>query len=165
MACQKNKCKKSYCDEYESTNYYDEYESGNYYDEYDSIDYYDEYESGDYYHKHGKCHDDEEEQRHVHEYSSNVKLAEDCPERHTHHISGVTGEAIYTRDGRNHVHKVIKDNTDFFDHYHQICDTTGPAIKIDETGKHIHLLCGNTTVNDDHCHRYLFVTQIDAPLK
>ena len=146
MACQKNKCKQKY------------------YGEYESRDYYEQYESSDYYDKCGKCNHDEE-QEHVHEYSSNVKLAEDCPDRHTHHISGVTGEAMYINGGKDHVHKVIKDNTDFFDHHHQICDTTGPAIKIEGTGKHIHLLCGHTTVNDEHCHKYLFVTQIDAPLK
>ena len=67
LTCQKNKCKKSCCNQYESKDYYDEY---------------------------GMCHN-YEEQEHVHEYSSNVKLAEDCPDRHTHHISGVTGEAIY----------------------------------------------------------------------
>ena len=123
----------------------------------------DQCESNDYYNHCGMCHNDEE-QEHVHEYSSNVKLAEDCPDRHTHHISGVTGEAMYINGGPDHVHKVIKDNTDFFDHFHQICDTTGPAIEIEGTGKHIHLLCGNTTVVDEHCHKYLFVTQIDAPL-
>ena len=146
LAYQKNKCNKNYYDKYEQTNYYDQYELGDYYDQ------------------HGMCHKDEE-QEHVHEYSSNVRLAEDCPDRHTHHISGVTGEAKYINGGPDHVHKVIKDNTDFFDHYHQICDTTGPAIEIEGTGKHIHLLCGNTTINDEHCHKYLFVTQIDAPLK
>ena len=146
LACQKNKCKQKYYEEYESRDYYEQYESSNYYD------------------KCGKCNHDEE-QEHVHEYSSNVKLAEDCPDRHTHHISGVTGEAMYINGGKDHVHKVIRDNTDFFDHHHQICDTTGPAIKIEGTGKHIHLLCGHTTVNDEHCHKYLFVTQIDAPLK
>ena len=123
----------------------------------------DQCESNDYYNHCGMCHNDEE-QEHVHEYSSNVKLAEDCPDRHTHHISGVTGEAMYINGGPDHVHKVIKDNTDFFDHFHQICDTTGPAIEIEGTCKHIHLLCGNTTVVDEHCHKYLFVTQIDAPL-
>ena len=136
MAYQKNKCNKNCCDQCESNDYYDHC---------------------------GMCHNDEE-QEHVHEYSSNVKLAEDCPDRHTHHISGVTGEAMYINGGPDHVHKVIKDNTDFFDHFHQICDTTGPAIEIEGTGKHIHLLCGNTTVVDEHCHKYLFVTQIDAPL-
>lgn len=147
LAYQQNKCKKNCYEEYKPTNYCDEYEAN------------------DYYHQCGKCHHDEEEQKHVHEYSSNVKLAEDCPDRHTHHISGVTGEAKYINGGPNHVHKIIKDNTDFFDHYHQICDTTGPAIEIKGTGKHIHLLCGHTTINDEHCHKYLFVTQIDAPLK
>lgn len=155
LAYQKNKCKKNCYEEYEPSNYYDEYKANEYYNQCGKC-HHDECE---------KCHHDEEEQKHVHEYSSNVKLAEDCPDRHTHHISGVTGEAKYINGGQDHVHKIIKDNTDFFDHYHQICDTTGPAIEIEGTGKHIHLLCGRTTINDEHCHKYRFVTQIDAPLK
>ena len=143
LTCQKNNCRKNSWDQYESRDYYNEWE-----------DYYNEY--GDY------C--DDERQRHVHEYTSNVKLAGEDDERHTHHISGVTGEAIPINHGRNHVHKVINDNTDFFDHYHQICDTTGPAIEIEGTGKHVHLLCGRTSRNDGHRHEYLFVTLIDAPL-
>lgn len=134
MACKKNNCENNRWDQYESRDYYDECE--NY--------YYDE--------------------RHVHEYTSNVKLAEEDDERHTHHISGVTGEATLINRGKNHVHEVINDNTDFFDHHHHICDTTGPAIPIEGTDKHIHLLCGRTSRDDEHRHEYLFVTLIDAPL-
>ena len=108
------------------------------------------------------CNEDEEMMRHVHEYESSVKLAEQCDDRHNHRVAGVTGEAIFLRNG-NHVHKV-NDNTDFLDHHHKICDTTGPAIPIPGTDKHIHLLKGMTTEADDHCHKYLFTTQIEAPL-
>ena len=57
MSFQKNKCNKNYYDKYEQTNSYDQYESSDYYNQYEM------------------CHKDEE-QEHVHEYSSNVRLAE-----------------------------------------------------------------------------------------
>lgn len=145
MSYQKNKCRKSNCDQDESRNVNNRYENCN------------NNESS------RNC-DEDENQRHVHEYASNVRLAEECQERHTHRVAGVTGEAILINGGRNHVHKINNDNTDFFDHHHRICDTTGPAIEIEGTDKHIHLLCGSTSVNDGHCHNYTFVTQVEAPL-
>ena len=107
---------------------------------------------------------DEEEMRHVHEYSESVKLAEECDDRHNHRAAGVTGEAIPIQGGTNHVHKIKNDNTDFLDHFHKICTTTGPAINIPGTNKHVHLVSGNTTIADGHFHAFLFTTQIDAPL-
>ncbi|TPF39469.1 hypothetical protein DA410_19510 [Clostridioides difficile] len=120
---------------------------------------YDDYK----YNKCNKCYNDYEEMTHVHEYSESVKLAEECEDRHNHRAAGVTGEAIPINGGTNHVHK-INDNVDFLDHFHKICVTTGPAIIIPGTDKHIHLICGETTVNDGHCHKFLFTTQIEAPL-
>ena len=140
MACQESRNRNNTFQE----NRYQE----NYYTE-----YVDQYEN---------CNEDEEMMRHVHEYESSVKLAEECDDRHNHRVAGVTGEAIFLRNG-NHVHKV-NDNTDFLDHHHRICDTTGPAIPIPGTDKHIHLLRGMTTEADNHRHQYLVTTQIEAPL-
>ncbi len=53
-----------------------------------------------------------EEQRHVHEFESSVKFAEEDEDRHNHRTAGVTGEAILVGGGR-HVHRVHV-NTDFF---------------------------------------------------
>lgn len=102
-------------------------------------------------------------QRHVHEFEGTVKLAERCPERHSHHTAGVTGEAILINNGMNHVHRVFT-NTDFFDHFHRIDIFTGPALFIPGTNKHIHLVRGFTSFNDGHRHAFLFTTQIEAPL-
>lgn len=100
---------------------------------------------------------------HVHEYAGSVKLAEECDDRHNHRVAGVTGEVIPINNGTNHVHK-INDNTDYYDHNHKICGTTGPAISIPGTNKHIHLVYGATTKVDCHIHRFVFTTQVQAPL-
>ncbi|ELC8442278.1 YmaF family protein [Clostridium perfringens] len=106
----------------------------------------------------------EEMQTHVHEYEQSVKLAEEGDDRHNHRVAGVTGEVIPIHGGRNHVHKINNDRTDFLDHFHRICIFTGPAIRIPGTNKHVHLVAGQTTVVDGHFHEFLFTTQIDAPL-
>lgn len=110
-----------------------------------------------------KC-NDEEMMTHVHEFSESVKLAEECDDRHNHRVAGVTGEVILIDSGRNHVHAINNQNTDFLDHFHKICIITGPAIPIPGTNKHIHLIAGETTVVDGHFHEFLFTTQIQAPL-
>ncbi|WP_455542978.1 YmaF family protein [Intestinibacter sp.] len=159
MTWERNNCRNNSEYQYElgedyRDNYWYQYESGE--------DYRD---SSWYQYEARNCYNDER-QRHVHEYTSNVKLAERCDDRHTHHISGVTGEAILIDNGRNHVHQITNDNTETFeDHHHRICDTTGPAIPIRGTDKHIHLLCGRTSRNDGHSHEYEFVTLIESPTK
>lgn len=107
---------------------------------------------------------DEKMMTHVHEFSESVKLAEECNDRHNHRVAGVTGEVIPIDCGRNHVHKIKNENTDFLDHFHQICVITGPAIPIPGTDKHVHLVAGETTIVDGHFHEFLFTTQIQAPL-
>ena len=152
MACQNNRNRNNRCQENRNQENY----STQYVDQY-GYSYSDQYEN-----QSRNCNEDEEMMTHVHEYESSVKLAEECDDRHNHRVAGVTGEAIFLRNG-NHVHRV-NDNTDFLDHHHRICDTTGPAIPIPGTDKHIHLLRGMTTEADEHCHDYLFTTQIEAPL-
>lgn len=104
-----------------------------------------------------------DERTHVHEYLESTKFAEEGDDKHNHRLAGVTGEAIPIRGGRNHVHKINNDNTDYVDHYHKICVTTSPAISIPGTNKHVHIICGKTTTVDGHCHKFLFTTQIEAP--
>ena len=104
MACQNNRNRNNRCQENRNQENY-------------STQYVDQY--GNQYRN---CNEDEEMMTHVHEYESSVKLAEECDDRHNHRVAGVTGEAIFLRNG-NHVHRV-NDNTDFLDHHHRICDTT-----------------------------------------
>lgn len=110
-----------------------------------------------------ECREEPEIMTHVHEYESSTKLAEECDERHNHRVAGVTEEVMFIGGG-NHVHRIINDNTDFFDHAHRICVTTGPAIDIPNTNKHVHKVSGTTTEADEHVHDFLFTTQINAPL-
>lgn len=141
MSNQNYKCKKDYWDNYENWN--------NECKKYDWC----------------KCMNcEEEEMTHVHEFEESVKLAEEGDDRHNHRTAGVTGQAIPINGGRNHVHKIKNNNTDFLDHFHQICITTGPAIPIPGTDKHVHLISGRTTIVDGHFHEFLFTTQIEAPL-
>lgn len=141
MSNQNYKCKKDYWDNYENWN-----------DECKKYDWC----------KFMNC--DEEEMTHVHEFGESVKLAEEGDDRHNHRTAGVTGQVIPINGGRNHVHKIKRNNTDFLDHFHQICITTGPAIPIPGTDKHVHLVSGRTTIVDGHFHEFLFTTQIEAPL-
>lgn len=99
-------------------------------------------------------------QRHVHEFTGSVKLAEEGNDRHNHRFAGVTGEAIPR--GNSHVH-VLSTNTDSFGHFHKIRIVTGPAIPIGN-GKHIHFIKGQTTLSDGHVHRFVFSTSIQDPL-
>ncbi len=140
MSCQSNECRRN-------NNYgYDDYNEYNNYDEYSG------YNGCSY----------EDDPRHVHEYSSSVKLAEECEERHNHRAAGVTGEPIFVNG--NHYHNIKHDNVDSFDHHHEINTRTSLAIPVPGTDKHIHLVCGATTVEDEHCHEFLFTTQIESPL-
>jgi hypothetical protein len=155
MSCQNNKCQRDYSNEYFKWNKFNECNKCHKEDECNKCHKKDEC---------FKCRREDGGEIHVHEYSENVKLAEEGDDRHPHRVAGVTGEAILINNGTNHVHK-IKDNTDFFNHFHVICVTTGPAINIPgSNGKHVHLVKGNTTIFDEHCHPFDFTTQIQAPL-
>lgn len=99
-------------------------------------------------------------QRHVHEFTDNVKIAErDDP--HNHHFSGISGEAIHC--GRSHVHKIWA-RTDFYeDHFHLIDETTGPAVDVGG-GKHVHFLSGTTNKEEGHRHNFTMATLIEDPI-
>lgn len=157
MTYQNYKCEKDYRNSF--LDYYCKHDE---YDNYDKCHKCDKHDNCHKCHKWDHCYD--EEMTHVHEYSESVKLAEEGDDRHNHRAAGVTGEVIPIYGGKNHVHKIKRDNTDFLDHFHMICVTTGPAIPIPGTDKHVHLVCGQTTVADNHFHEFLFTTQIDAPL-
>ncbi|SFI35669.1 YmaF family protein [Paenibacillus sp. UNC496MF] len=101
-------------------------------------------------------------QRHVHEFEGSTKLAEEGNDRHNHRFAGVTGQAI--RSGSSHVHEIVLNRTDFFDHFHKLVKIrTGPAIPVGN-GKHVHFVSGRTTVVDAHRHQFNFATLIDSPL-
>lgn len=104
---------------------------------------------------------DNDYQRHVHEFLGSTKLAESGAGRHNHRFAGVTGEAIPTLG--SHKHK-INTKTDYFDHFHELKDVfTGPAINVGN-GKHVHFVKGETTFDDGHDHDFQFATLIESPL-
>ena len=103
--------------------------------------------------------------KHVHEFTGSVKLAETGDERHNHRTAGITSEPIYCENGR-HYH-LIKAQTDSApdDHHHPIIIRTGLDIKIRGTNKHVHAIKGATRVVDQHCHNFEFATLTERPLK
>ncbi|MBC5626462.1 hypothetical protein H8S10_13435 [Clostridium sp. NSJ-49] len=103
--------------------------------------------------------------KHVHEFTGSVKLAETGDDRHNHRTAGITSEPIYCENGR-HYH-LIKAQTDSApdDHHHPIIIRTGLDIKIRGTNKHVHAIKGATRVVDQHCHNFEFATLTERPLK
>ena len=103
--------------------------------------------------------------KHVHEFTGSVKLAETGDDRHNHRTAGMTSEPIYCENGR-HYH-LIKAQTDSApdDHHHPILVRTGLDIKIRGTNKHVHAIKGATRVVDQHCHNFEFATLTERPLK
>jgi hypothetical protein len=100
-------------------------------------------------------------QRHNHEYTGSVRLAE-SDDLHNHRFCGVTGEAIPMPNG-NHCHE-LETRTDFYeDHFHMVCMKTGPGIPVGND-RHVHYVKGATTVEDNHCHEYQFATLIENPI-
>lgn len=103
--------------------------------------------------------------KHVHEFTGSVKLAEEGEDRHNHRTAGITSEPRYCENGR-HYH-LIKTETDSApdDHHHPILVRTGLDIKIRGTNKHVHAIKGATRVVDQHCHNFEFATLTERPLK
>lgn len=157
MSCQNNKCQRDYSDNYFKCNKCHECNKCNKCHEEDECNKC--HKKDDCF----KCRRCDGGDIHVHEYAESVKLAEPNDDRHNHRVAGVTGQAMPINNGTDHVH-MIKDNTDFFDHFHVICVTTGPMIMIPGTTKHVHLISGNTSTFDEHCHPFLFTTNVQAPL-
>ena len=60
-----------------------------------------------------------EKQNHVHELTGSTKIFRECDDCHNHRFCTVTGEAMYTKDMKDHWHEV-KFRTDFSDkHFHE----------------------------------------------
>lgn len=105
-----------------------------------------------------------EEQKHVHELTGSTRIFNegggDC---HNHRFCTVTGEAMYTRDKRDHFHEV-KFHTDFSDeHFHEFCGETTGAIEVGN-GKHVHFIKDMTEEQDGHMHEFQAATLIDSPI-
>jgi len=108
-----------------------------------------------------KDHQEDEDQRHVHEVQGSVAIAEEEEDPHNHRFATVTGEAIPIGKG-DHIHEV-KFRTDFYEnHFHEFCGKTGGAIQVGD--RHVHFLESVTTVNDDHRHAFRLSTFIDNPI-
>ena len=106
---------------------------------------------------------EEEQQKHVHEFTGSVKLAEvGSNDVHNHRFAGVTGEAIPFKG--NHVHRIVT-RTDFFnDHYHVIDIITGPAIPVGNGQSHVHFVYACTRERDGHRHMFRVATLIENPI-
>lgn len=101
------------------------------------------------------------EQRHVHEFSGSVMIAERNEDPHNHRFASVSGEAV--GEGFNHVHPV-QFRTDFYEeHFHQFCGTSSVAIPVGD-GRHIHYLASVTDVSDGHRHEFKAASQIEDPI-
>lgn len=110
---------------------------------------------------------DEEEQRHVHEFTGSTRLAELEEEPHNHRFAGVSGEAKGPE--ATHFH-ILKTRTDFFDHFHEIVVKTGPPIIVNpeerdpNKRRHVHFVESVTSCNDGHRHEFIVATLIEAPI-
>lgn len=103
-----------------------------------------------------------EKQKHVHELTGSTRIFHECQECHNHRFSGVSGEAMYTRDKCDHYHEV-KLRTDFADgHYHEFCGKSSGAIDVGN-GKHVHFIKAFTQEADGHKHKFQVATLIDSP--
>lgn len=101
------------------------------------------------------------EQRHVHEITGSVMIAERNEDPHNHRFAGVSGEAM--GEGLNHVHPV-KFRTDFYEeHFHEYCGTTSTAIPVGD-GRHVHFLKDVTQISDGHRHAFRVAALIDDPI-
>jgi hypothetical protein len=102
------------------------------------------------------------EQKHVHEIVGSVQIAERGEDPHNHRFATVSGEAIPTTCGKNHVHQV-RFRTDFYEgHYHEFFGTTCPAVEVGD--RHVHFLESVTTENDGHKHCFRVATLIEDPI-
>lgn len=104
-----------------------------------------------------------EEQRHVHELTGSTRIFNEDDDCHNHRFCTVTGEAIYTKDKRDHFHEV-KFHTDFTDeHFHEFCGKTSGAVDVGN-GKHVHFIKDFTEERDNHRHEFQAATLIDSPI-
>lgn len=105
-----------------------------------------------------KCKD----QKHVHEITGSTRIFNECNDFHNHRFCTVTGEAIYTKDKKDHFHEV-KFHTDFSDrHFHELCGKTCGAIDVGH-GKYVHFI-KDCTEEDGHKHEFQAATLIDSPI-
>jgi len=101
-------------------------------------------------------------QRHVHEFTGSVRLAELIEDPHNHRFAGVSGPAIPI-GCENHIHEICTQ-TDFYeDHFHFIKAKTGPAIPVGD-GRHVHFVSAMTNVEEGHCHEFIVAVLIDDPI-
>ncbi len=99
-------------------------------------------------------------QRHVHEITGSVMVAEQGNDAHNHRFAGVSGEAMPS--GGSHVHEVTI-RTDFYeDHFHFITGTSGPAIPVGD--RHVHFVMAQTTRQDGHMHTFRVAALIEDPI-
>lgn len=106
--------------------------------------------------------EDHEKQKHVHELTGSVKNFRKCDECHNHRFCTMTGEAIYSKDKKDHVHEV-EFRTDFDDeHFHEFYGKTSGAIEVGD-GRHVHFLKDFTKEKDGHRHEFQAATLIDSP--
>ena len=99
------------------------------------------------------------EQRHVHEITGSVQIAEPGTDPHNHRFATVSGEAIRTGSG-DHVHE-IRFRTDFYEgHYHEFAGRSGGAIDVGG-GRHVHFAEAVTNREDGHCHPFRVASLIN----
>ena len=104
-----------------------------------------------------------QDQKHVHEITGHTRIFNECDECHNHRFCTVSGEAIYTRDRRDHYHEV-KFRTDFSDgHFHEFYGKTSGATEVGNE-KHVHFIKDFTEVEDGHRHEFQAATLIDSPI-
>lgn len=108
------------------------------------------------------CNCSREKQKHVHEVTGSTKISNECNTCHNHRFCTISGEAVYTKDKRDHYHEV-KFCTDFSDeHFHEFCGKTSGAVDVGN-GRHVHFLKGFTKEEDGHKHEFQAATLIDSP--
>lgn len=107
-------------------------------------------------------HFDCKKQKHVHELTGSTRIVSECRDCHNHRFCTVSGEAIPTKDKRNHYHEV-KFRTDFSDeHYHEFYGKSSGAIDVGN-GKHVHFIKAFTEEQDGHKHEFQAATLIESP--
>lgn len=90
-----------------------------------------------------------EKQKHVHELTGSTKIFKECDECHNHRFCTVSGEAIYTKDKK--------------DHFHEFYGKTFGAIDVGN-GKHVHFLKDFAKEEDGHKHEFQVAPLIDSPI-
>lgn len=94
---------------------------------------------------------------HVHEVQGYLKMAKD---KHYHHFSFVTGEAVFTGNG-DHCHEIVFKTDNAGGHSHEFKGRTCGAIPVGD--RHVHYLEGHTTDENGHSHGFRLVTLMEDP--